>query len=74
MYRSFIPTSLHVLPTDKRVEEAAWNGRLVAAGPFAKAVAVLADQLPEAARPEQGQRRPRRRFGQRGLEAREPRR
>jgi MinD-like ATPase involved in chromosome partitioning or flagellar assembly len=74
VYRSFIPTSLHVLPTDKRVEEAAWNGRLVAAGPFAKAVAVLADQLPEAARPEQGQRRPRRRFGQRGLEAREPRR
>jgi MinD-like ATPase involved in chromosome partitioning or flagellar assembly len=72
VYRSFIPTSLHVLPTDKRVEEAAWNGRLVAGGPFAKAVAALADQLPEAVRPEPERRR--RRLGHRSPEAREPRR
>jgi MinD-like ATPase involved in chromosome partitioning or flagellar assembly len=48
IYRSFIPTTLHVLPFDKRVEEAAWNGRLVPGGPFAKAVANLAGQLPVA--------------------------
>jgi MinD-like ATPase involved in chromosome partitioning or flagellar assembly len=51
VYRSFIPTSLHVIPFDKRVEEAAWNGRLVPGGPFARAVSHLAEQLPVASPP-----------------------
>jgi MinD-like ATPase involved in chromosome partitioning or flagellar assembly len=70
VYRSFIPTSLHVIPADKRVEEAAWNGRLVPRGPFAKAVAALADQLPAAQQPA-GKRRRRRVRG--GVETREQR-
>jgi MinD-like ATPase involved in chromosome partitioning or flagellar assembly len=73
VYRSFIPTSLHVLPSDKHVEEAAWNGRLVPGGPFAKAVAHLADELPEAEQPAK-QRRRSRRAARRGLEVEEPRR
>lgn len=63
VYRSFIPTSLHVVPTDKRVEEAAWNGRLVPGGPFAKAVSHLADQLPTARRKPGRERRSRRSGG-----------
>ncbi|HEX6678317.1 MAG TPA: hypothetical protein VF486_25280 [Actinomycetes bacterium] len=59
VYRSFIPTSLHVLPFDKRVEEAAWNGRLVPGGPFAKAVSHLAEQLPMAQQPAAKERRSR---------------
>jgi MinD-like ATPase involved in chromosome partitioning or flagellar assembly len=57
VYRSFIPTSLHVIPFDKRVEEAAWNGRLAPGGPFAKAVSHLAEQLPVASLPAR-ERRP----------------
>ncbi len=47
VFRSFMPASLHVLPADRRVEEAAWDGRLVREGPFTRAVAELADELPQ---------------------------
>jgi MinD-like ATPase involved in chromosome partitioning or flagellar assembly len=56
--RSFLPSSLSLLPSDKRVEEAVWNGHTVASGPFAKAVQSLAAALPVAvaAWPAQGRR------------------
>ncbi len=47
--RSFLPSSLHLLPGDKRVEEAVWNGHTVTSGPFAKAAQSLAAELPVAA-------------------------
>jgi MinD-like ATPase involved in chromosome partitioning or flagellar assembly len=47
--RSFLPSSLHLLPADKRVEEALWNGHTVTSGPFAKATQSLAARLPVAA-------------------------
>jgi MinD-like ATPase involved in chromosome partitioning or flagellar assembly len=47
--RSFMPSSLHLLPSDKRVDEAVWNGHTVTSGPFAKAAQVLAAELPVAA-------------------------
>ena len=55
---SFLPSSLSLLPSDKRVEEALWNGHTVTSGPFAKAVQSLAAELPvaEAAWPAQGRR------------------
>ncbi|HZD67902.1 MAG TPA: hypothetical protein VFA45_02970 [Actinomycetes bacterium] len=46
--RSFLPSSLHLLPSDKRVQEAVWNGHTVGGGPFAKAVQSLAADLPPA--------------------------
>jgi MinD-like ATPase involved in chromosome partitioning or flagellar assembly len=46
--RSFLPSSLHLLPSDKRVEEAIWNGHTVTSGPFAKAAQSLAAELPVA--------------------------
>lgn len=56
--RSFLPSSLTLLPSDKRVEEAVWNGHTVTSGPFAKAVRSLAAGLPVAvaAWPAQGRR------------------
>jgi hypothetical protein len=47
--RSFMPSSLTLLPSDKRVEEAIWNGHTVTSGPFAKAVQSLAAEVPVAA-------------------------
>ena len=54
--RSFLPSSLHLLPGDRRVEEAVWNGHTVPGGPFVKAVQSLAAELPIApvARPGSG--------------------
>jgi MinD-like ATPase involved in chromosome partitioning or flagellar assembly len=49
--RSFLPSSLHLLPADKRVEEALWNGHTVTSGPFAKATQSLAAGLPVASGP-----------------------
>ena len=46
--RSFLPSSLHLLPSDKRVVDAVWNGHTVSGGPFAKAVQALAADLPLA--------------------------
>jgi hypothetical protein len=46
--RSFLHSSLHLLPADKRVEEAVWNGHTVPGGPFQKAVQSLAAELPVA--------------------------
>src|SRR5215218_414296 len=43
--RTFEPASLVFLPHDPRVDTAAWSGRLVAYGPYAKAVAELATRL-----------------------------
>jgi MinD-like ATPase involved in chromosome partitioning or flagellar assembly len=46
--RSFVPSSLGLLPDDRRVEEAVWNGHTVSGGPFLKAVQALAEELPPA--------------------------
>jgi MinD-like ATPase involved in chromosome partitioning or flagellar assembly len=46
--RSFLPSSLHLVPADKRVEEAVWNGHTVPSGPFQKAVQALGAELPVA--------------------------
>jgi len=46
--RSFLPSSLHLLPADKRVEDAVWNGHTVPSGPFYKAVQSLGAELPVA--------------------------
>jgi MinD-like ATPase involved in chromosome partitioning or flagellar assembly len=46
--RSFLPSSLHLVPADKRVEEAVWNGHTVPSGPFQKAVQALGGELPVA--------------------------
>jgi flagellar biosynthesis protein FlhG len=46
--RSFLPSSLHLLPSDKRVVDAVWNGHTVSGGPFAKAMQALAADLPLA--------------------------
>jgi MinD-like ATPase involved in chromosome partitioning or flagellar assembly len=40
--RTYSPPSLHVVPEDRRVAAAAWDGVRVARGPFRKAVAGLA--------------------------------
>ena len=40
--RTFPASSLTFVPADRRVEDASWEGELVAAGPFVKAVASLA--------------------------------
>ncbi|HMC08089.1 MAG TPA: hypothetical protein VKL22_02020, partial [Actinomycetota bacterium] len=50
--RSYVPASLHFLPFDEEVEQAAWRGELVAPGPFTRAVEELAGAaLPRAASP-----------------------
>jgi hypothetical protein len=46
IFRAYMPSSLTVLPDDRRVEDAVWNGRPVSAGPFLKAVRQLATALP----------------------------
>jgi MinD-like ATPase involved in chromosome partitioning or flagellar assembly len=46
--RSFVPSSLGLLPADRRVTEAVWNGHTVSTGPFVKAVHALASELPVA--------------------------
>jgi hypothetical protein len=43
--RTFEPASLVFLPHDPRVEAAAWSGKLVAHGPYARAVAELATEV-----------------------------
>ena len=40
--RTFPASSLTFVPADRRVEDASWEGELVASGPFVKAVASLA--------------------------------
>ena len=55
--RSFLPSSLHLLPADRRVQDAVWNGHTVAGGPFQKAVEALGAELPVAALAWQGGRR-----------------
>jgi hypothetical protein len=55
-----------VIQADRRVEEAAWNGRLVAGGPFARAVAELAEELPRTPVPVRPSRARRSGLGLRG--------
>ena len=42
IYRTFTPASLTFVPSDRRVERAAWTGELVPRGPFTTGVAALA--------------------------------
>lgn len=55
--RSFLPSSLHLLPADRRVQDAVWNGHTVAGGPFQKAVQALGAELLVAPPAWQGGRR-----------------
>jgi hypothetical protein len=48
--RSFGVTSVTIVPHDRRVEAAAWDGVLVPRGPFLRAVGNLAQQLLTSAR------------------------
>jgi MinD-like ATPase involved in chromosome partitioning or flagellar assembly len=64
IFRAYIPSSLAVLPDDRRVEDAVWNGRPVLAGPFLKAVRQLATALPQTP-PPKGRRRAERRSAHR---------
>jgi MinD-like ATPase involved in chromosome partitioning or flagellar assembly len=43
--RTYLPSSLHFVPHDPRVEAAAWRGELVRSGPFTKAVGHVARSL-----------------------------
>lgn len=43
--RSYSPPSITFLPADRRVEAAAWAGRVVAGGPFVRAIEPLAATL-----------------------------
>jgi hypothetical protein len=62
IYRAFTPASLTFVPTDRRVERAAWAGALVPRGPFTAGVDALARAaLPPNARPVRDGRRARRR-------------
>jgi hypothetical protein len=45
IYRTFTPAGLWFVPTDPRVDTAAWSGELVAPGPFTRAVGPLARSL-----------------------------
>jgi hypothetical protein len=47
--QSFGVASVHVVPQDRRVVAAAWNGTLVARGPFTRAVARCAEACTETA-------------------------
>jgi MinD-like ATPase involved in chromosome partitioning or flagellar assembly len=61
IYRTFTPASLTFVPTDRRVERAAWAGALVPRGPFTAGVAALAQAaLPPDARSHRSERRARR--------------
>ena len=52
IYRTFTPASLTFVPSDRRVERAAWTGELVPRGPFTTGVAALAQTaVPRGARP-----------------------
>lgn len=44
--RTVAPQSMTVVPFDKRVQRAAWDGQLVPRGPFTKSVAKLAQVIP----------------------------
>ena len=48
--RTVMPQSITAVPFDRRVARAAWDGRLVARGPFVKAVAKLAAGVPQPAK------------------------
>lgn len=48
--RTFAPHSLSYVPEDRRVQEAAWAGECVNAGPFTKALASLASGLRSTAK------------------------
>lgn len=57
--RSFTPASLHFLPSDPRVERAGWEGTLIPAGEFTRAVASsLAGVIPRSQIPSSSRRRP----------------
>ena len=61
IYRTFTPASLTFVPSDRRVERAAWTGELVPRGPFTTGVAALAQTaVPRGARPGRAERRARR--------------
>jgi MinD-like ATPase involved in chromosome partitioning or flagellar assembly len=61
IYRTFTPVSLMFVPTDRRVDRAAWAGELVPRGPFTTCVAAVAQTaVPRAARPGRAVRRSRR--------------
>jgi hypothetical protein len=61
IYRTFTPASLTFVPSDRRVERAAWTGELVPRGPFTNGVAALAQTaVPRSARPARAERRARR--------------
>jgi MinD-like ATPase involved in chromosome partitioning or flagellar assembly len=59
--RAFTPASLSFVPSDRRVERAAWAGELVSRGPFTTCVAAVAQTaVPRGARPGRAARRSRR--------------
>jgi MinD-like ATPase involved in chromosome partitioning or flagellar assembly len=61
LYRVVTPESLTFIPSDRRVERAAWAGDLVARGPFTTSVTELAQTaVPRGARPGRAVRRSRR--------------
>jgi len=51
--RSFDIASVTVVPHDRRVERAAWDGATVARGPFTRAVATLATAVSDRPRVEE---------------------
>lgn len=55
--RSLVAASVTFLPADRRVEAAAWGSRLVAAGPFTRAIDELATTALPARRRPPGRRR-----------------
>jgi MinD-like ATPase involved in chromosome partitioning or flagellar assembly len=56
--RTFTPSTLWFVPSDARVEAAAWSGDLPASGPFTKAVAAITERvLPPAGAATAGRRR-----------------
>ncbi|HEX2029355.1 MAG TPA: hypothetical protein VHF25_15295, partial [Nitriliruptorales bacterium] len=59
LLRTFAPASLSFLPFDRRVLDAAWDGRPVTAGGWARAVEALAAQvLPPVTQPAASRGRP----------------
>jgi MinD-like ATPase involved in chromosome partitioning or flagellar assembly len=59
--RTFSPAGLTFVPTDRRVERAAWAGDVVARGPFTTGVAAVAQAaVPRGTRPGRAERRSRR--------------
>ena len=61
LYRVVTPASLTFVPSDRRVERAAWAGDLVSRGPFTTSVTALAQTaVPRGARPGRAVRRSRR--------------